>query len=51
MQDTFHFTIKFISYLLSRNSDKDYSTFPDWMLSDIAQVILQMNNMIVYQTA
>lgn len=40
MQATFHLTLKFISYLLSRNSGKDYSSFPDWMLSDIAQVNL-----------
>lgn len=51
MQDTFHLTLKFISYLLSKNSGKDYSSFPDWVLSDIAQVVLQMNKMIVYQTA
>lgn len=51
MQDTFHLTLKFISYLLSRNSGKDYSSFPDWMLSDIAQVILWMNKLLVYQTA
>lgn len=45
MQDTFRLTLKFISYLLSRNSDKDYSSFPDWVLSDIAQVVLWMNKL------
>lgn len=50
MQDTSHLTLKFISYLLSRNSGKDYSSFPDWVLFDIAQVISWVNKLLAYQT-
>lgn len=51
MQDTSHLTLKFISYLLSRNSGKDYSSFPDWVLFDIAQVIPWMSKLLAYQSA